>query len=392
MIDHANFNANFQTRQRMANIWQQKRCPVNTAIQRPYTAMLIVPTGIGAAIGGYAGDALPVARAMAQVVDRLITHPNVLNGAQLYWPIPNAWYVEGYGLDQFAAGAWGLRPVCQNRVGLVLDQAIEPELRLRHLQVADAARATLGLSLTDYVVTDAPLNIDLRTAASGATWGTIQHPDSLLRAVDKLKSDAKAEAIAVVARFPDDPGTTALMQYRHGQGVDPLAGVEAVISHLVVRTFQLPCAHAPALSPLPIDPALSPRSAAEELGYTFLPCVLVGLSRAPQFVGQRIIGQHATAQAQDVWADQVDALIIPETACGGSAVLSFSQTKTQIITVQENKTQLHVTASSLKINTLPVGSYLEAIGILVAHRAGISPAALSPHLASLRELAANTIN
>ncbi|WP_146003968.1 DUF3326 domain-containing protein, partial [Fischerella thermalis] len=28
---------------------------------RPYTSILIVPTGIGAAIGGYAGDALPVA-------------------------------------------------------------------------------------------------------------------------------------------------------------------------------------------------------------------------------------------------------------------------------------------------------------------------------------------
>ena len=30
---------------------------------QPYTAMVIVPTGIGAAIGGFAGDALPVARA-----------------------------------------------------------------------------------------------------------------------------------------------------------------------------------------------------------------------------------------------------------------------------------------------------------------------------------------
>ena len=30
-------------------------------ITRPYTAVLIVPTGFGAAIGGYAGDALPVA-------------------------------------------------------------------------------------------------------------------------------------------------------------------------------------------------------------------------------------------------------------------------------------------------------------------------------------------
>ncbi|MGK7921010.1 MAG: DUF3326 domain-containing protein, partial [Trichodesmium sp.] len=27
---------------------------------KPYTVVLIIPTGIGASIGGYAGDALPV--------------------------------------------------------------------------------------------------------------------------------------------------------------------------------------------------------------------------------------------------------------------------------------------------------------------------------------------
>jgi hypothetical protein len=348
------------------------------SVERPYTAVLIVPTGIGAAIGGYAGDALPVARGLSQVVDRLITHPNVLNGAQLYWPIRNALYVEGYGLDQVAAGAWGLRPVHQNRVGIVFDQAIEPELKLRHLQVADAARATLGLTLTDYVVTDQPLGVELRTAESGATWGTIQHPDSLLRAVEKLK-DARAEAIAVVVRFPDDTGSEALIQYRHGQGVDPLAGAEAVISHLVVRTFQIPCAHAPALLPLPLDPDLSPRSAAEELGYTFLPCVLVGLSRAPQFVTRSV------AQPNDLWADQIDAVIVPETACGGSAVLSLSQLAKQIITVRANTTRLDVTAESLGISAVSVSSYLEAVGLLAAHRAGVDPAALTAQVTSLQE-------
>lgn len=50
------------------------------------------------------------------------------------------------------------------------------------------------------------------------------------------------------------------------QGVDALAGVEAVISHTIVETFRMPCAHAPALSPLPLDPTVSPRSAAEEVG------------------------------------------------------------------------------------------------------------------------------
>lgn len=47
--------------------------------QREYTSVMIVPTGIGAAIGGYAGDALPVARALSSVVDCLISHPNVIN-------------------------------------------------------------------------------------------------------------------------------------------------------------------------------------------------------------------------------------------------------------------------------------------------------------------------
>ncbi|MGG6268275.1 DUF3326 domain-containing protein [Leptolyngbya sp. AN03gr2] len=343
---------------------------------RPYTVGLIIPTGIGAAIGGYAGDALPVARAIAQVADRLITHPNVLNGAQLYWNIPNALYVEGYGLDQFAAGHWGLLPERSNRIGIILDRGIEPDLQLRHLQVADAAIATLGLNLTDYIVTDQPLNVELRAAKSGATWGTIEHPDSLLRAAEKLIQIGGADAIAVVARFPENPESEALQNYRHGQGVDHLAGAEAVISHLIVRSFKVPCAHAPALSPLPIDPNLSPRSAAEELGYTFLPCVLVGLSRAPRFTD--VPNPHA------IWADEVDALVIPASACGGSATLSLSQTNTRIIAVQENHTKIQVPSEALGIRSTIVKSYLEALGVLICDRAGINTASFSPEMASIR--------
>ena len=59
-----------------------ERVPPRLSAQ-PYTAALVVPTGIGATIGGYAGDALPVARAFTAVCDRLITHPNVMNGAML---------------------------------------------------------------------------------------------------------------------------------------------------------------------------------------------------------------------------------------------------------------------------------------------------------------------
>jgi hypothetical protein len=349
----------------------------------PYTVVLIIPTGIGATIGGYAGDALPVAKAVSACCDRLITHPNVLNGAQLYWNLPNTLYVEGYALDKFANLCYGLKPVHQNRVGLILDQAIETDLKLRHLQAAEATRATLGLNLTDYIVTDAPLNVELRISPSGASWGTIGNPDSLLRAAEKLINQAKAEAIAVVARFPDDEGSEALQSYRQGSGVDPLAGAEAVISHLIVRNFNIPCAHAPALSPLPLDPTISPRAAAEEIGYTFLPCVLVGLSRAPQLITPK---DAIIAQNNIIWADQVNAVIIPDNACGGDAILSFSQLKAKIIAVEDNKTKMQVSPESLGIGVIRVKSYLEAIGVLTCDRTGIDFQTLKPSILSLNSL------
>ena len=165
-------------------------------------------------------------------------------------------------------------------------------------------------------------------------------------------------AIAVIARFPDDEGSTALEAYRQGQGVDPLAGAEAVISPLG-RTYllKIPCAHAPALAPIALDPTISPRSAAEELGHTFLPCVLAGLSRAPQFVEVRA---DSVMDSSVIKAEQVDAVIVPATAFGGSAVMSLAQARRltsssgpqigpQIISVGENSTTMAVSASALGI-------------------------------------------
>ena len=133
---------------------------------------------------------------------------------------------------------------------------MEDDLRWRHLQAADAARATLGLDVRSHITTDLPLGVTLKTSESGASWGTLTHPGSLLRAAERLISEAKVNAIAVIARFPDDEDSDALAAYRQGQGVDPLAGAEAVICHLFVITFKLPCDLAPALSPLPLVPTL----------------------------------------------------------------------------------------------------------------------------------------
>ena len=113
------------------------------ASAQPYTAMVIVPTGIGAAIGGYAGDALPVARAFTAVADRVITHPNVMNGAQLYWPDPKLLYVEGYALDQFAVGRrCGKRPPKRRRPTRPSSTPRQRQIKLRAASSLDQPRPT----------------------------------------------------------------------------------------------------------------------------------------------------------------------------------------------------------------------------------------------------------
>ncbi|KAJ6721243.1 hypothetical protein OIU85_024341 [Salix viminalis] len=343
--------------------------------RREYTSVMIVPTGVGASIGGFAGDALPVARALSSVVDCLITHPNVLNAAMLYWPMPNVLYVEGYALDRFAQGLWALQPVHQNKVGLVLDGGIEEELRIRHLQVADATRASLGLPVLEYIVTDTPLEVEKWVdSKTGQSTGRIKHPGALLRAVETLINRSQVNAVAVVGRFPDDD-VEDVDDYRQGVGIDLLAGVEAVISHLVVKEFQIPCAHAPAMLPLLLTKDLCPRSAAEEIGYTFLPCVLTGLSKAPQYLAK----DSQSLEKDCLLASDVDSVVLPVNACAGDGALAFARSKRNkplIITVEENETVLDDTPDKLGIETVMVANYWEAIGVIAAHKAGIDPYSL----------------
>ena len=90
----------------------------------PLPTLMIIPTGIGCNVGGYAGDAIPAARLLASASECLITHPNVMNGGSLYWPDNCIQYVEGYSLNLFVSGEVFLKPVRQQKVGLLLDACL----------------------------------------------------------------------------------------------------------------------------------------------------------------------------------------------------------------------------------------------------------------------------
>ncbi|WP_236619724.1 DUF3326 domain-containing protein [Candidatus Synechococcus spongiarum] len=332
--------------------------------------VLIIPTGIGCQQGGFAGDGLPVARLLAAASGCLVTHPNVLNAASLYWPDARIHYTEGWALDRFCRGQTALRPCHRHCLGLLLDGGLEPELLERHRQAAAAARFSLGLSIGPEVVTPEPLGVRLEQGGSGISWGGLNRVDLLLAAGRELRRRG-ATAVAVVTRFPDESPMSSLLQnYRHGHGVDAMAGAEAVISHLLVRELGLPCAHAPAVRPLPLLSDVDPRAAAEELGYTFLPSVLAGLSRAPRLV------PAAEAQGGDLLAQQVGALVAPHGALGGPAVLAASEGRIPVLAVH-NPSQLEVTAAALGLEgVINVANYQEAAGVVLSLREGLDPDAL----------------
>jgi hypothetical protein len=82
----------------------------------------------------------------------------------------------------------------------------------------------------------------------------------------------------------------------------------------------------------------------------------------------------------------VDAVIVPATAVGGSGILNFSGTQAQIIAVEENETALSVSPESLNLRVTRVRSYLEAIGVLAAHKAGIDGRAIRSQIDPLSPL------
>ena len=328
--------------------------------------IFIVPTGIGCEIGGFAGDALPAAKLLASASGCLITHPNVMNGGSLSQIDERILYVEGYSLDRFAKGEIGFRKVNQQKLGIIFDYSIEKELLVRHFQVVDACVSTLGINVQSYVITEKPIGVVIDAGVKGVSGGFIENPDTLISAGQKLINEG-ITAIAVVARFPDDYDNIYTNLYRKGKGVDPIAGVEAVISHLVSKFLKVPCAHAPALMPIAIEESLDPRAAAEEIGYTFLPSVLIGLSQAPDFVELPSIHKEFILSPS-----QIKFLVVPRGALGGEAVLASMERGVDIISVK-NSSVLNIDNNKLGYsNMIEVNNYFEAAGIILSYRSGIN--------------------
>ena len=127
--------------------------------QDDFNVVFMVPTGIGAEIGGHSGDATPAAILLGHIADTLITHPNVVNASDINELPSNGLYVEGSVLTRLMMGAVGLRPARANRVLVALDGSYNERYAKYTVNAVNAARATYGLNCAGIVEVKPPMRV-----------------------------------------------------------------------------------------------------------------------------------------------------------------------------------------------------------------------------------------
>lgn len=346
-----------------------------------FNAVLLVPTGIGAEIGGHAGDAGPVARMLAAACDTLITHPNVVNASDINELPENALYVEGSVICRLLMGTAALRPVRSNRVLLVIDEHAESEISELAINSANAARATLGLDCPGVVKMDPPVRVSARRSSSGSAVGCVEGLERLHRLLLERRGEYDAVALATLIEVPE--GIHQEYFSSDGSMVNPWGGVEAMLTHAVSMLFEVPSAHSPMMESTEMLAAtfgvVDPRMAAEAVSRCFLHCVLKGLHRAPRIVTDLAgFAQRGVLSAADV-----SCLVIPD-GCVGLPTLAACQLGIPVIAVRENRNVMRNELESLPFapgKLLVVDNYLEAAGVMSALRAGVAPASVRRPLA-----------
>ena len=341
-----------------------------------FNIALVVPTGIGAEIGGHAGDAGPVARMLGELSDNLLLHPNVVNASDVNEMPDNTLYIEGSVLTRLLMGTVGLQRVRNNRLLIVVAEHDDELFVNAAINAVNGARASFGLLVTEIVRLQEPLYLNGGYSASGRAVGRIAGINGLMSVLDRRKGSFDAVAISSVIDVPKE----AHQAYFDGEGtmVNPWGGVEATLTHLLSSVYSLPTAHSPMFESRDIanmDPGVvDSRMAAEAVSLTFLQCILKGLQKSPRIQA----GSTVMEDGNLLTAADVSCLVIPD-GCLGLPTLAALEQGIPVIAVEENR---NIMKNDLSVLPWPKGkfyrvsNYWEAAGVISSLRAGIDPRAV----------------
>lgn len=349
----------------------------------PFVVAQIVPTGIRCEFGGYAGDACPATNLLASASDFVVTHPNAVNASELNEMAGNVLYVEGKSLDDFLLGHVALLPVTSNKVGTFIDPtglAYTDHV----VNTLNAARVVKGIDCELYAILETELGVKIEWSETGCAVGTVLHPEAILDAVEFLISHG-VQAVGGVSVIH---GVTADMFTRHlnGEIPNPSGGVEAIITHLISKVFRIPSAHAPLpyYQDVKEKTTRNPRASAEFISTPHYFSVVKGLAKAPRLVS---IPDLSSVPPHLVSLNNVAAVVTPASCLGGIPALAAEFNGIPLIAVRENKTILDITNDKMRMsNVIEVESYLEAAGVILALREGISIESLRRPISGARRV------
>ena len=358
---------NFQLPHRNSIFDFNKRDFENT---EKFNAALLVPTGIGAQIGGHSGDAGPIARLMAASCNNLITHPNVVNASDINELPENGLYVEGSVITRLLMGTVGLQKVRTNRVILLIDKHEDKFFYEAAVNSVSAARATLGLNCPEVVLMDDKVLMQSLYSSSGRAIGKIDYFERIFEILANKRSQYDAVALSSVIKVPQN----FHKDYYLEDMLNPWGGVEAMLTHAISLIFDIPSAHSPMLESkaiLDLDLGVTdPRKAAEIVSVTFLHSILKGLHKSPKIINNLSNQNHSSVLS----AADISCLIIPD-GCVGLPTLAALEQGIPVIAVRENKNCMQNKLEELPFETgklFIVDNYLEAIGVMNALKAGVA--------------------
>ena len=338
-----------------------------------FNVAFLVPTGIGAEIGGHAGDATPAARLIAQTCDTLILHPNVVNASDVNEMPANSLYVEGSVITRLLMGTIALAPTRSNRVLVIIDAHKDALFVNAAINAVGAARSSYGLVCPEVVKLSPPVLMTSEFTGFGTAAGKIDGIERVFALLEDLEGMYDAVAISSVISVPEEFHQAYFDAA--GDMVNPWGGVEAMLTHAISSRFNVPSAHSPMFETQGIanrDPGVvDPRMAAEAISLTFFESVLKGLHKSPRIVTP----SSQMSEPGVISASDVSCLVVPD-GCVGIPTLAALEQGIPLIAVRENKNLM-----KNDLTTLPwrsdqlhiVENYWEAAGVLCAIRGGIAP-------------------
>jgi len=348
---------------------------------RTFNVAFVVPTGIGAEIGGHAGDSTPAARLLATCCDMLIIHPNVVNASDINEAPENSLYVEGSTITRLIMGVVGLQQVRTNRVLVVIDGSHNETFLNATINSVNAARSCYGLVCAGIWRMDSPFRMKSGISTGGRATGRVDSLESLVELLRNHRDEFDAVSLSSPISTPD--GTVQQYFSRDGEMINPWGGVEALLTHTLGIILDLPAAHSPMMESHEIASVdlgvVDPRLAAESVSMTFVNCVLKGLQKSPRL----ITDQEAFVRPEVFTVSNLSCLVIPF-GCLGLPTLAALEQGIRVIAVKENSNLMRNDLGQLPWKPgqyMVAANYLEAAGFLNALRAGLDPESVRRPLA-----------